>query len=374
MRKAFYLHRRGRIWYAEYRDPVTGEISSPKSTKQSNKAAAEKAASTEAARLAELTDFPPMSLGEWGERFFKPGCPHVSRLKIEGKQVSDRYIKSCRQNWDNHIKSDQICSVQLYSLRRAHVLAFRTRLVENVGQTRTAQAVWSTLHIVIREAFFHGLSDRDPCVGIGQIAYEGKRRVVLTIEQVKALLIPELWDNSPYYLPTKAAALTGMRRGEIRGLLWSDLHPELNLIAVDHNLPGSAGAGHDTDPKWHKHRLTAYPKTLQADLEPLRKEKGYVFLIKGKPLGGNRWLEKFKEIAESEKVNAPGATLHSLRHSLNTYLIDKGANKTLLQDSFGWSGEEVQELYTHSELFNYSAQRKMVDKEFGKKEKKHGHV
>ncbi len=362
MRKPFYLHRRGRIWYAEYRDPVTGEISSPRSTKQSNRRAAENVAEIEAARLAELSDFPPMSLGEWGDRFFVDGCPHLTRLKLAGKIVSKKYIKDSRRAWVDHIRPDPICGVQLYSLRKSHILAFRVRLVNSVGQSRTAQVVWSTFHVIVREAGYYALTNHNPCAGIGQIAYEKTRRVALSAQQIMELLDPARWGESRYYLPTKFAALTGMRRGEVRGLMWADLDPTSGLIHVRHNLPGDSGVESLKSPKWGRSRVTPYPQALQKELEPLRKDGGYVFGYRNLPLGASRWLREFKAVAAS--IGAPDATLHSLRHSLNTILISNGASRALLRASFGWSDEDVQEIYTHDEMFDFESQKSLIDKIF----------
>jgi integrase len=361
MRKTYYLHRRGRIWYAEYRDPITGEIKNSQSTKQSNRQAAEKVASREAARLAELSDFPPMSLGEWGGRFFKDGCPHLTRLNIAGKHISDKYINNSRRAWEKYICNDPICAMQLFNLRKSHLLAFRSRLVARIGQRRVAQTVWSTLHVIIHEAFYYGLIDHDPCVGLGQIAYQKKRRVALTAEQVKLLLNPSIWNGSRYYLPTKCAALTGLRRGEVRGLLWEDLYPEKRIIVVRHNIPGDAGVESIKEPKWGKPRITAYPLVLQRDIEPLR-ATGFVFGYRDLPLGGSRWLKEFKRIADL--IGAKGATLHSLRHSLNTLLLNMGESRSLLQASFGWSDNDVQEIYTHTDLYDYRPQSELIDRIF----------
>ncbi len=362
MRKPFYLHRRGRYWYVQYRDPVTGKISSSISTEMTNKAAAEKVALREAARLAALSEFPAMSLGQWGDKFFIDRCPRVTRLRIEGKKISDRYIRNCRALWLHYIKDDPVCGIQMAAVRRAHCLAFRERLVEKVGKSRTAQTSWAVFRLICREGYYHGLSDHDPCVGIGQIAYEEKTRAVLSLSQIKAVLDPVPWCGSIYYEPTVCAALTGMRKGEVRALQWSDLDSKSGVIRVVHNLPGSAGAGGETSPKWGKGRVTVYPGKLQDLLEP-RRSDGYVFSYRDGPIGGERWLITFKLVCA--KLGIEGATLHSLRHSIHTALLSSGVDPGLLRGSFGWSGSQVQEGYTHRELYNYKPQADAVDLLFG---------
>ena len=57
-------------------------------------------------------------------------------------------------------------------------------------------------------------------------------------------------------------------------------------------------------------------------------------------------------------------TLHGLRHSINTALLEHGVNPELLRASFGWVDKDTQEIYTHRELYNLSPQRDAVDKLF----------
>lgn len=373
MRKDFYLFRRNRIWYAQYRDPVTGELGTPKSTHQSNKVAADKYADREVKRTSELSEFPPMSLGQWGEKFFVDKCPHKSRLAIDKKRIGEKYIARNRAIWMDIISKDPICGLQVYDIRKKHCLMFRKNIVDTFGLRRKTQTIWSCFRLIISDAFYYGLTDHDPCQGVSQVKYDKKIRVCMTRDQVKAILDPDKWNGSPYYEPTFAAGVTGMRRGEVRGLKWGGLDKGLNSIFVENNLPGEVGKGKDTDPKWGKKRVSPYPEVLQKMLEPRRgKDDEYVFHIGSHPIGAKRWLDAFKKVAK--EVGAEGATIHSLRHSLHNILLEDGVSDALLRATFGWSSEKTEEIYTHRELFDKKAQFDAIENFFTKKGGANGSV
>jgi len=77
---------------------------------------------------------------------------------------------------------------------------------------------YSVFRLVIREALFHELIDRDPCAGIGQISYEPKRRLALAPANILSLLNPRLYDDPCHYEVTLCAATKGLRAGEVRAL------------------------------------------------------------------------------------------------------------------------------------------------------------
>lgn len=59
-------------------------------------------------------------------------------------------------------------------------------------------------------------------------------------------------------------------------------------------------------------------------------------------------------------AGCPGATLHVLRHTLNTHL--RGLVPDVkLQAAFGWSGAEIQNVYSHAELYDVSEQSRAID-------------
>lgn len=368
MKLPFYLSARARkggkpIWYVRFPRP-DGSISVARSSGQTNREAAAEWARKELAKAQAPTS---STVREWAERFFRPKCPHGDRMRLEGKLYGDRTEKNYKRQLDAII-SDPVFDLNLQTLRRGDLLAFRSRMAARYGARRIAQLSYSILRLIIREAVYHEMIDHDPTAGIGQIKVEGKRRKAFSADDIRKLLDPAQYPNRLHYEATFTAALTGLRAGEVRALQWDDLDEQKGVIRVTRNLPAN-----DTEaklPKWGKVRITAYPKALQKVLEP-RRGVGWVFMGPDGVMGYARWAMAFRRAAKAAQIE--GATLHGLRHSLLTMLRDQGIPDEKLRAAFGWTGSVI-ETYTHRDLYDYAPQAKAIDSLLGGKNgKARGH-
>jgi integrase len=353
--KPFYLIKVGEIWYAKIRDPHTNEIHTKRSTGQTNKTRAENWARLEHEKLVARAGRPDITLGEWADKFFVDGCPHGDRVRLEGRHYGDRteanYLRTLRA-----IRPDPLFVRPISSLRRADLLAFRSRLVARFGIRRVAQSSYAVVRLIIREALFHEIIDRDPTAGIGQVSVPAKRRRALSLDEIRLLLNPDLYLDRLHYEATLCAATTGMRAGEVRALRWADL--DGTRIKIRWNLP--AESTELVPPKWGKVRVTAYPSILAQELEPRRgPDEGWVFSVRGGLMGYKRWLAAVQRAAKLAKIGA--ISLHGLRHSLLTLLRAQGIPDEHLKGSFGWSGPSMIENYTHRDLYDHQPQAKLVD-------------
>ena len=208
----------GYVWYFKLPGEKTGH-STGKTTKR------DAIDFVENEILASLERRGRTTLGEYLEPYFVwDKCPHVRRLRTEGKSISPTYTKDQRRRIEMHILSDPICDIPIGDLRRANILDFRERLFDPrhkpVVGPRTANCTMGALKTVLREAFYREEIDRDPTVGVGQIKYKEMEVGVFTIEEVKALFreVPGVWKDMSCYVAFILAAQTGMRRGEILAL------------------------------------------------------------------------------------------------------------------------------------------------------------
>lgn len=378
LQKDFYLFPRARvkgrpIWYVQFRDPQTRKLGTARSSRLTNETAAEKWARSEYEKLAEASRFPAMTLRDWADRFFREkDCPHVGRLKLEGKHYAERTREGNRRLLESYLLPDPIMDLPVARVRRPDVLAFRDRLIALVGRCRTAQAAMAALRIILREALFRELTDVDPFAGVGQVHYEATARGALSREAVLALLDRKRWTDQLFWEATRVAAATGMRAGEVRALQWGDLRPP--VILVRRNLPGESTK--PDLPKWGKVRVCPYPASLQKLLEGRRGKAGeWVFARAEGPIGYKRWAIALRDAARAARDAAleaggevpayvaelPRASLHVLRHSLNTALRGQGHHDELLRGAFGWSSAGIHEDYTHREGYDYSGLSASID-------------
>ena len=66
---------------------------------------------------------------------------------------------------------------------------------------------------------------------------------------------------------------------------------------------------------------------------------------------------------EAAGIDAEGRNIvpHSLRHSVNTHLQDLGYSRDKIREALGWSGEAVQNRYTHSDMMDHKGQADLVE-------------
>jgi len=352
--KDFYLTKRGRFWYVRFRLP-DGSIGTARSSGQTNKTAAEKWAASELPKVGS----PRVSLGEWASPFYGPLCPHVSRLRIEGRPFSAAHQANCLYLLQSDILPDPICNKLLGDLSRSDILAFRDRLVARRALCRTSQRVMSVLRVIVREALFREYISRDLFAGIGIIQYQKKVRTALPLSELAPLFDPGNYSNPIHYQATVCAAFTGMRAGEVRALQWGDLDPAAGIITVQRSVPENGGES--TLPKWGKTRTCPYPARLQRLLESRRGEPGsWVFSLRAEgPLGYKEWS------AAVRRVGIPGLSLHRLRHTLNTVLRGDGIDAEILRGAFGWVDESTQDGYTTRAHYDYGPQGQAIDRLLG---------
>ena len=126
-------------------------------------------------------------------------------------------------------------------------------------------------------------------------------------------------------------------------------------------------------PKWDKTRGTPIPSQCRAALLNLRRQSAFVLPHQqvicnrdGRPRSPNWWRKRFERAMKSAGVDRVGRNLrpHSFRHTLNTVLRGAGADPVRLRESLGWSGERVQDKYTHWHPKHFEEQRRLMDELF----------
>ena len=84
-------------------------------------------------------------------------------------------------------------------------------------------------------------------------------------------------EGSPLYLPVLVAVTTGMRRGELLGLRWSDIDLKVARLTVNQSLERSKGKSIFKSPKTHGSRrsITLPALTVEA-LKEYRAQQGRI--------------------------------------------------------------------------------------------------
>lgn len=159
---------------------------------------------------------------------------------------------------------------------------------------------------------------------------------VLSKTEVKRLL--EGTYNLKHRCMLSLIYACGLRRGELLGLKLTDVDKDRRVLWVR----GGKGA---------KDRMLPLSEKILALLEDyLLRYKPAHWVIEGVQ-SGQRYSEGslrkvFKQAVERAKVNST-ATLHWLRHSYATHLLESGTDLRYIQELLGHRSSRTTEIYTH---------------------------
>jgi len=155
-----------------------------------------------------------------GSYFNWDHCPHIRRLREEGKSITRRYAKIQQQRLRKHILPDSFANKRLSEITLADVLDLRSRLLTK-NAPATVNKTLGIVKVIFREAVYREEINRDPTAGVGRIKERRTERGTFTVEELRKLFPDhgygpwrDVHDHTCFYL----AAVTGLRRGEILAL------------------------------------------------------------------------------------------------------------------------------------------------------------
>jgi integrase/recombinase XerD len=165
---------------------------------------------------------------------------------------------------------------------------------------------------------------------------EHKLPNVLSKEEVKAVL--EALSNPKHKLMLSLIYACGLRRSELLNLKPQDVDSKRGLLMIRQG-------------KGRKDRMTPLPERI---VEMLRDYyKGYrpkVWLFEGQKPGTQYSPTSLQEVLKTglEKSGVKrNATLHWLRHSYATHLLENGTDLRYIQELLGHKSSKTTEIYTH---------------------------
>jgi integrase len=155
---------------------------------------------------------------------------------------------------------------------------------------------------------------------------------------------------------------TGLRRGEIAGLRWSDVDLDDAVIAIQHTRVSVDARVVVVEPKTAKGRrsvalddmtVQALRSHRKAQLQERLKlgkawqDSGFVFVREdGAPYHPERILVMFKRHAEA--AGLPAIRLHDLRHTSATLALAAGVHPKVVQERLGHSSINITlDTYSH---------------------------
>ena len=300
----------------------------------------------------DLTEESRMTLAEWLNRW----------LEQMALTLRPGTLKRYRGDMARHVKPrlgqkrlTQLTAEDLRELYR--FLLEQGRIVPRPGQSlglspATVHGIHAVLHQALQAAADQGLMPNNPAKHVEPPKVLHKAMNILTEEQLEVFLAAtdrdSIWRDFFYTELT-----TGLRLGEICGLMWSDFDGRKDTLSISRTLRKEKGgrlvAG---DTKTYAGTRTILLPTSTAERLRLRKKTSYSPWIFHDPLRPETLLNPGTAYRQLKKVlqetGLPELRFHDLRHTFASLLISQNVPLINVSNFLGHSDlATTSNIYAH---------------------------
>ena len=304
-------------------------------------------------RDVDLTEECRMTLGEWMDKWLDEYMIFT---------VRESTLDSYRCLTENQVKRF-IGEKQLSSLTTAELQKFYIK-IKNEGRVKPnrdgsyelADSMVRKIHMMLHEALDTAVSERliakNPTIGTTIPKNNYPEKLVLGDEQLETFLEAikheEYWCDFFY-----VEVMTGLRRGEICGLKWSDIDFEDKKLRIERSVAVKKGGGvsiGETKTQTGTRNIFMPPSVAQV----LQKRKQTAitewvfpaFLNPEQPIHPAAAYRKLKVILKHAEL--PMLRFHDLRHTFATHAMKGGVDAKTLSGILGHTNASFTlDTYTH---------------------------
>jgi integrase len=282
-----------------------------------------------------------MSLAEYLEHWLNVDIDRrvARKTAVRHRQIASRQI------------IPRIGQIPMRKLTPVHIEAFEAELQQTgyvkgakAGQGLSAQTVLH-VHRTLSQALGHavktGVLFKNPAHQVKPPRAPRREIAILSKAEVAAVLkAAETAETLSLYLPVLVGVTTGMRRGEILGLRWSDVDLKSARLTVNQSLERLAGKTTLKPPKTSGSRRTitlpaitvealAQHRTKQARIGPYE----LVFSHDGIPWDPDSLTKAFDRLIARAGVRR--ITFHGLRHTHISHQLMDGVHVKVVSERAG---------------------------------------
>jgi len=276
-----------------------------------------------------------------------------SKQQIKFKEFADIFIENYsrinKRSWkDDKYRLQKVVNffgdIYLHELTPLDVEKFKAEKLKEGVTKSTVNRYMAILKTMFNIAITWGYTKDNPVREVRFFSEKDNLKERILIEEEEDRLFEA---SSEHLIPILIVALnTGMRRGEILNLKWSQIDYHIKEIRVENTKSG-------------KPRIIDINSHLLTELMRLKnkaQDSQYVFLNPktGKP---------YKKLQTSfngacRRAGIEGLRFHDLRHTFASRLVERGIDLIRVKELLGHSSVKMTERYTHS---NREERKKAVE-------------
>ena len=297
---------------------------------------------------AELNENSRMSLGTWLDIWLEEcAAPAVRPSTLNGYR---RYVE---RNIIPYLGDKQICKVTTADVQRMY------RVLQKEGGVNggplaasSVRRIHNVLHQAMDVAVNRHLIVKNPTKDVVLPKKETPVKTILNDAQLErfmeAIQQDAFWHDFFYLEIT-----TGLRRGEISGLMWSDFDEEKGTLSIRRTLHSKEGGGYyvgETKTGKGRRIIKLPPSTVQM-LKQRKKTSFSQWMFPSPvhpedPINPNSAYGRMKKIMNA--AGLPNIRFHDLRHTFATHALTSGVDAKTLSGILGHTKTSFTlDTYTH---------------------------
>lgn len=270
-------------------------------------------------------------LAEWGDAW----------LELKKDAVVYGTWKNYENAWRNHIRPalgenpiDKLLPIQIEQF-------LSSKKIYSPAMQRTMIIV---LKQIYKSALLNGKCSHNPMDHIAPVKSAQKTIEIFSPDEITAVM--DAAETVPFGVAVACLLYTGMRIGELDGLMWGDIDGDLihirrTIARVDEHSWGVKDC-----PKSGKSRTVAISPRLARLLNSLPRTSVFVFpMPDGSYMNNDNFKWRYKRFIH--EVGITYRSPHKCRHTYATYLLRGGADLRTVQAALGHYDPSVTQIYTH---------------------------
>ena len=287
----------------------------------------------------------------WYEVYAEP------RLRENTKDYYLNYINNHIIPQLGDIKLDKLTTIQIQKFyndlqKNGRVQRYQHIQLKNKGlSVRVVHGIHTLLNNCLEQAVAERLILVNPARGRKLPKMEKREMKVLPEEKIRPYLMEA--DKRGLLAPFYLELTTGLRRGELLALLWTDLDVEKRPISITKQVTRTKGELVVSQPKTHN-SIRVLPVSQQAVellVEEHKKHPGNPYMFPSPKTGGMFDPDSFRHTHEKilKAIGTEHIRFHDLRHTFATLSLKNGVDVKTLSSTLGhYSAGFTLSTYTHA--------------------------